>query len=188
MQYRFTKIGLLCAIVVSPGVARADTAIDVYKTEVAALRKEVDALKSALQGAVVAFDRKKMQPCPDGWHPFEQAGGRFVVGAGFNKNASKAGSPLFYYPSIQDDAANGTGGEERVTLSETQIPAHQHSVYWHADYHASQGTPPPSGAVQGANAGDTYTYVWPGVTSKTGGGKPFEVLPPFVALYYCIKE
>ena len=188
MQYHFTKIGFLCAIVFGPCVARAQTAVEVYKTEVAGLRKEVEALKEALKGAVVAFDRKKAQPCPDGWQPFEQAGGRFVVGAGFNKNASKSASPLFHYPSIQDDATNGAGGEERVTLSEAQIPAHQHSVYHHAGYHASQGTPPPSGAVQGALAGDTYTYVWPGVTSKTGGGKPFEVLPPFVALYYCIKD
>ena len=190
MQYRFTQTAAAVAFLASSGAALAETtAADSYKSEAAALRAEIAALKLTLQGAVVAFDRKKEKPCPDGWHPFEPAGGRVIVGAGFNKNASKSGTPLFPRPSLLDDEPNGTGGEERWTLTEAQMPPHQHGVYPHAGYVASgNGDLAPNGAIQGAGGGDDRTHVWPNLTSVTGGGKPFDIMPPFVALYYCIKE
>lgn len=190
MPYRFTQIGVVAVFFAGPGAALAQTAaLDAYKSEVAALRADVAALKLTLLGAVVAFDRQKAQPCPDGWRPFEPAGGRVIVGAGFNKNASKSGTPLFQRPSHLDDEAAAIGGEERWTLTEAQMPPHQHGVYPHAGYTASgNGDLPPSGAIEGAGGGDAKTHVWPNITSVTGGGKPFDIMPPFVALYYCIKE
>lgn len=75
MPYRFTQIGVVAVFFAGPGAALAQTAaLDAYKSEVAALRADVAALKLTLLGAVVAFDRQKAQPCPDGWRPFEPAG------------------------------------------------------------------------------------------------------------------
>ena len=139
---------------------------------------------------VVAFNRSKTDgACPPEWRLFAPASGRFVIGAGDAMNTDVNGVPLSAHLSIKDDSAAGVGGEVNHKLTEAQMPPHQHGVYPHAGFVASGGgAPPPSGAIPGAGGGDTYTQVWPGITSVTGGGKPFDIMPPFVALYYCIKE
>jgi hypothetical protein len=144
---------------------------------------------SVAKGIVAAFDRSEIEgACPVGWSPFKPAGGRFIVGAGVHTNTD-ANGPLKNHPSYKDKPTDAVGGEEKHLLAEHEIPTHAHQVYPHAGY-----TWPdiPAGEKtqqrQGATGGDTTTYVHTGTTSSWGGGQPHNTMPPYVALYYCIKD
>jgi len=121
--------------------------------------------------AVVAFYADKgQQACPDEWSLYVEAKDRMIVGAG----------ALYQYPGE-------TGGEEQVTLTETQMPSHKHSF---------SGTEVITGgwgeqavrpvAVGGTQASGRYTPQ--GAISQTGGGKSHPNMPPYIALYFCKKD
>jgi len=107
---------------------------------------------------------------PSGWALCNGTNGtpnlvdRFIVGAGTT-----------YAPGE-------TGGANTITLSEAQIPAHNHAVYHHAGW---QG---PGANTAGAGGGDNQTRVIPGVTSSTGSSQGHENRPPYYALCYIIKQ
>lgn len=80
-----------------------------------------------------------------------------------------------------------TGGAEFTTLTPNQLPSHGHTVQ------ASSQSPNqsrPGGAFLAANG--PYQGAADGTTMNTGmitgggGGQPFGILPPFLALNFCI--
>ena len=156
--------------------------LESVETRLRKLESDLSVFRDAT-GLIAAFDRDKTRPCPSGWRLFEPAGGRFIVGAGDNSFKDVNGIDL------TDHSVGVVGGEEKHKLTGAEIPNHSHSVYQHAGYHwpdipNEQKTQPN----QGAHGGDTTTFVHGGTTGTWGGDLPHNTMPPFVALYYCIKE
>jgi hypothetical protein len=165
--------------------------LDLVGATVAQFKKDEDSLKQQIQdltkaldlalpkGAVVAFD--SATGCPGGWAPYTDAISRTIVGASLS---SADAHGLTFRPP------RSTGGEENHVLTVNEIPPHEHRVYRHAageEFHV--GAPPPPGFVGGAGSADNYTFVkdtW--MTGPTGGGQAHNTMPPYVALFYCIRN
>ncbi|QDG74422.1 hypothetical protein [Labrenzia sp. PHM005] len=143
---------------------------------------EPEAKTPLLAGAVVAFDRSEKNggACPAGWSLFESAGGRMIVGAGTNTNKDQNGIPLTDYPSFKDDSTKSIGGEERVTLSVSQIPEHTHAFTF------SDGTNSPEHVDKSHNEFGLKNATEQ--TGPAGEGQSHNNMPPFIALYFCKKN
>jgi microcystin-dependent protein len=83
------------------------------------------------------------------------------------------------------------GGAATVTLTTAQLPAHNHPV--NASDHGGNDGPvrSPEGHVleRGnvyADAPDGKTVMNAGMIGNTGGGQPVSILPPYLALNFCI--
>jgi len=105
----------------------------------------------------------------DGQNGTPDLRGRFILGAGqgaglTNRNMST------------------TGGAEKVTLTEAQMPAHNHHFYDNA----------PSGYLSRGDQGTMKNVIlhWsliPSNTHNKGGNQPHENMPPFYVLAYIMK-
>lgn len=156
---------------------------------------------AAPKDAVVAFainaePSESRKHCPRDWSPFEEARGRFVIGAG---NPGKNG--FFKWkqtqpegkPPIEFDLSRymplSIGGEEKHLLAIKEIPPHDHGVQFiqHSEYvREKQGYPGIKSVGRDVKRTDPkwdtrYTEI-------VGGGQAHDVMPPFVALYYCKKD
>jgi microcystin-dependent protein len=80
-------------------------------------------------------------------------------------------------------------GVESVTLSQQQMPQHNHQVQVN---NAGSATGRPSGAYPGQTSGNAYAPSTDGTTfapqaiSNSGGSQPHENRQPYLALNYCI--
>lgn len=93
-------------------------------------------------------------------------------------------------PGLSAYDVGETGGAESVTLSESQMPAHNHLMSVNGP---SSGSAKPNNrylgrvssgtAYAGASNGRTLN---PGALAPAGGGQPHENRPPHLALNYCI--
>lgn len=110
-------------------------------------------------GAVVAFDGA----CPDGWDPYQIAGGRFVVGAGDHPNGGTTHKP------------GATGGEEMHTLKIEELPSHSHP-------YSSLSSVVGGCGLEGCNSQLQKNDIQ---TGAIGEGKPHNNMPPYIALTYC---
>jgi hypothetical protein len=131
-------------------------------------------------GMVSAFDRTNEPYCPNGWTPYIPAGGRFIVGAGDTENKDEHGIRLTPHKVKTD------GGEERHKLLEGELPAdHLHNQFVDAaDINAGLG-PREFVIIAGKAASKNFQIR---DTQPAGQGEPHNNMPPFVALYYCIKQ
>jgi len=121
-----------------------------------------------LQGAVVAFS--KTNGCPMGWNLFDTAIGRTIVGA----------TPPGWRGGLALDQ-NGTP----LTAKTFMNPAGAERVYFSVSgYNA--GNPPLDSPV--IRAFDQKTSA--GQKDEYHGADPgfVEIMPPYVPLYYCVKE
>ena len=89
-----------------------------------------------------------------------------------------------------------TGGQEKVTLSTTEIPAHNHEfqdAYYieaRADMYGVNGTQWIGNNLSGSNKTDndnSYVCLWNHNTYNAGGGQAHENRPPYYVLAYIIK-
>lgn len=161
------------------GLKMVGTALGEFRKKEAALQKQIQDLSKMLPpGAVVAFASDN--GCPDGWQTYKPALSRMIIGAS----------------SVQDDRdtakANGLtprdaktkGGEENHVLTVAEMPPHSHAVYPHAGVIVGTG-----GSHPGAGSADqTPTSRTNGDTSVVGGGTPHNTMPPYVALFYCVRQ
>ncbi len=94
-------------------------------------------------------------------------------------------------PGLSPNSLGQVGGQENVTLLQTQIPAHSHTL--NASSVAGNQSSP-TGNVLG-NTGNFDTEYYNGAPSTTmhsesigasGGNQPHNNLPPFLVLNYCI--
>jgi hypothetical protein len=175
-------------------VALTKRIVDLEKTN-KDLMAQLEPLSALLQGGVVAFNRsQKDGACPKGWKLFEPAGGRFVIGAGTHSNTDMNEAALTNYPPFKDKSKNAVGGEEKHVLKETEMPRHGHRISTdiNSSIHDGLGGSGNSFGILEPFADipnkPGFNTVLPGVLKKTGGDLPHNTMPPFVALYYCIKE
>jgi len=138
------------------------------------IRKEIEA-KVLPTGSVVAFDRST--GCPENWTTFLAANGRTIIGAGPPTNADVNGQALTGRP------LGAVGGEEKHKLSIPEMPAHTHGLGPVPNYYnfANGGGDPKT--IFGSNGPAPA-----GETQSAGGDQPHNIMPPFIALYYCKKE
>ena len=125
--------------------------------------------------AVVAYvSAKGEKTCPKGWVPFEAAKDRFILGAGAN------------YPVV-----GTTDGEAEVTLSEAQMPTHDHDfayvsvrgIEW---LNAGTNTNMPYFNISSSQSARNVNVKRHGAgVFSAGGGEPHNNMPPFIALYFC---
>lgn len=118
-------------------------------------------------GAVMAFDLPTK--CPDGWSQFIDADGKSIIGVGNTRNYREQ------------------GGNSTHQLTVDEMPSHKHSFTgdpisiggWNGDitYDVSVGDYSANGSITPS-----------GVISTEGGSRPHNNMPPFLALYYCIKK
>lgn len=120
---------------------------------------------------VVAFDDPL--GCPEGWVEFTDAAGRMIIGQG-GGNQDENGEDL------TGRKYRAHGGEERVKLTTTEMPRHDHSL---------------GGVFGGKTNGPLGTghtlaggHDWLKETGATGGGRAHNNMPPYIALYFCKKN
>lgn len=127
-------------------------------------------------GAVVAYSGQgSAESCPRGWKRFGAASGRVIVGAGENTNKDAIGVNLSQYN------IGTVGGSENQLLTVEQLPPQTVSV---------SGFAVQSRVDRYEAGGKDYPVVTvsTGTINIGGGGAPVPNMPPFVALYYCIKD
>ena len=92
--------------------------------------------------------------------------------------------------ALTDRSLGDTGGEENVTLTASQIPAHNHPINTGADGHEhhghTAGNVPTGLSGSQSQVGSTYSGSH-GVQDNTGGGSAHNNLPPFLAINFLIK-
>lgn len=126
-------------------------------------------LNQVIPTGVIVMWSGSIASIPPGWALCNGANGtpnlqdKFIVGAGSGYNP------------------NDTGGANSITLTEAQMPTHNHAVYHHAGW---QG---PGANTAGAGGGDNVTLVIPGTTSSSGSSQAHENRPPYYALAYIMK-
>jgi microcystin-dependent protein len=93
-------------------------------------------------------------------------------------------------PGLSPYELGATGGAESVSLTESQMPTHQHHVSVNG---ASGGSNSPVNRYLGRVAGGTAYAAAPnnrtlnaGAIAPAGGGQPHENRPPHLTLNYCI--
>jgi microcystin-dependent protein len=120
-------------------------------------------------GAVVAFD---LPACPTGWADMPALAGRTVVGVG-------AGQGL----NLRN--LGDSGGEEQHTMTIGELAQHQHGLTVGASDKGGRG----NGYAYSDNAGgSTVLQSYTLSTGSAGGGAPFNVMMPWYALRYCVKQ
>lgn len=149
---------------------------------------------NAFSGAVLAFNRKEEQrTCPNGWRPFDPGKGRFLVGAGTHHNLDENGKRLKRYNAYADDLEKATGGTEKQTLSESNIPAHSHSLGMLSLFGATledggTGANVPYFNIDDLNRSGGKKVLFTSKESGTrpsGQNVPHNNMPPYVAVYFC---
>lgn len=128
-----------------------------------------------VSGAVVAFDQDR---CPSGWHPFEDANARVIVGAG-KGTLDERGRVL------SERKRGKKGGEEIHQLTIAEIPSHNHAagIFKFLLMSDSNGTADRTDPTVGQPNLTTQKEIEP-----RGGDQPHNIMPPFVVLTFCVKE
>jgi hypothetical protein len=134
-------------------------------------------------GAVVAFALPN--GCPDGWTVFGPAVSRVIIGASLDlvspRNSDARGSP-----PLSNWTYNTAGGQETHLLTIAEMPSHKHETIilnggFGTDF---KSTDTPRSGFAG-NGGNRLPAAY---TSEEGGGERHNIMPPFLALYYCQKK
>jgi hypothetical protein len=137
-------------------------------------RQEVAAATGLPRGGILAFEPvQNSSGCPAGWTAFAKAAGRTIIGAGKG-------------PDLTERLPSSLGGAEKVKLQPENLPPHSRTYSVTGDGAHVNGGASPAVFKFGGDAG--LQPRGDRQTSATGGGASFEVLPPYIALYYCIKE
>lgn len=153
---------------------------------------------SVPRGAVLAFDRDDLNQdeCPLGWSPYFAGRGRVIIGAG---DPNVLENDLFFGRNnepLTPRKYRAHGGKETIDIKIPQLPKHSHE-FTGDEFERGQwtGTPKVSLSVGGEGAYDPETFptghrpfVISGEIAETGGGKPINIMQPYVALYFCKKN
>lgn len=176
----------------SPRASQLARAISCLTEKIDQLERELRPFRVA-RGAVVAFNRDRTtEPvCPRGWDPFLPAGGRFVVGAGEHDNT------LTEYPSYVEDETQAVGGVERFLIESSTIPPHKHNSFdidLQSESNLVGGQGDTFESIRHFGRRDKISSLKTGheVLNTNGNAVGQQLMhdnmPPYVALYYCIRD
>ncbi len=149
-----------------------------------------DKSASIPNGAVVAFLSSESRPCPsENWKVFDDAKGRFIIGAGQGNGSGLTGR-----------AFKQIGGVEKVFLTEQEMPPHDHAAGVVDAQGITIGSPDgiddnihmpyfedgSKYVTEGKSVGIIYHSG--GKDGKIGTVEGHNNMPPYLALYYCVKD
>jgi hypothetical protein len=83
----------------------------------------------------------------------------------------------FLWATTSGGIIGQTGGESEVTLTQNQIPAHQHNINWTDSDGNAGGSTLDNPLIRYANSGTGYSGI---VTGFTGGGQSHNNMPPYI--------
>jgi len=134
---------------------------------------------------VIAFDLPT--GCPQGWSVFERGLSRTLVGATQTTIANVPNTDA-NQQRLSARPYLSTGGEEKHALTEPEMPSHSHGVQdvLHSDYQRGGGGYRGTdvvGQVPGDDPKGSIRY-----TEAAGSGQPHNMMPPFIALFFCRKN
>jgi hypothetical protein len=136
------------------------------------------------KGAVLAFDTP--DACPEGWSPFVEGQSRFILGASFGLP-----NDLFRAEALTDRKYRDHDGEEMVTLTEAQMPAHAHKgSTTDATWVRTTSGPDAASFNRENNSGQGVEKKnrIPLIIASEGSDQPHPNMPPYIALYFCKKD
>jgi hypothetical protein len=131
------------------------------------------------KGAVVAFDNAN--GCPLGWRGFQAASGRVLIGATHDT------SSLISYPY------QSTGGAEHLRLTVAQLPTLRitYPVFRSGEF-SLQNSGYPGYRFIGQAAREAAKGASGNVVSEQsdpiGSGEEIDIRPPFLAMFFCVKD
>ncbi|MEP3277034.1 MAG: hypothetical protein ABJN26_06140 [Stappiaceae bacterium] len=141
------------------------------------------------KGAVLAFAIE----CPKDWDVYKPATARMIIGAGeefhpkhatWDQQRLEGGKEEI---SLTPRALHYSGGEEAHILKVNEIASHDHDYHdfwWKGSGFITGG---PIAALQGgSNEYDPHNAGYQ--TAMKGGNQAHNNMPPFIALYYCMKN
>ena len=148
----------------------------------------------SLEGAVVAF----VDGCPEqGWVPFEDGAGKFLLGAGSGTLVYGEASPhrpdgAPEFVRLTAVNAGDQGGAETHALTEPEMPRHQHLPGGNIDRLLGYDNDGRSRTYQ-KEAHESVHVTTSTATAFAGGlpdetTKPHNNMPPYIALHFCKKE
>lgn len=191
--------------------------IERFHSDIGDLRNQLDAALAALSaqdGMVAAFNLADGCPVSLGWTPYYQAGGRFIIGAG--PHGRDEGTR--HQATHQDDNeteitylsrfdTGDEGGRDYLWIRPGNLPPHGHQVWFSRGHAISSGSTPieigtgeplnivtgllnerPETQVLGEDAivsREPRTFSSPDIDIDPAR---IEILPPFVALQFCIFD
>lgn len=151
-------------------------------------KAELSSFQTIPAGAVMAFDLPT--GCPVGWSTFQRGISRMIIGA------SATGLSVADVPNLdvndqrlRPHSYQSTGGEEKHTLTVAELPPHSHGIQilQHSEYlrenRGYQGTDSVGRDAQQTDPKWAVRY-----TEIAGNGQAHNVMPPFIALFYCKKD
>jgi hypothetical protein len=134
--------------------------------------KLADSFGGVPVNAVIAFDTASgCSQLGDAWEELKDAAGRVIVATGKGDDLTSRGF-------------RERSGKERYRLYAENLPPHMHQVYKHAGQIVGDT------GVPGAGSGDPNksSEVNAGLTGNgPGHSEPYEVMPPYISLYFCKK-
>ena len=125
--------------------------------------------KDVPQGAVEAFN---LTSCPIGWAEAPALAGRTIIGVG----AGSGLTPRSLYDS---------GGEELHTMTQNELVPHIITIPFGASDKGGRGN---GYAYSDGAGGSTILAIYNKTSYPIGGGQPFNVMMPYYALLYCMKQ
>lgn len=121
------------------------------------------------QGTIAPFYRKT---CPEGWVEVTALAGRTIIGAGAGED-------------LTPRAVGDEGGEEKHQMTVAELVPHTVTMTFGASDKGGKG----NGYAYSDNAGGATILAYSTKTSNSiGQGKPFNVMMPYYALLYCMKQ
>ena len=139
---------------------------DPANSDDAAPKSYVDSKASGVPSGVIVMWSGAANNIPSGWVLCNGQNGtpdlrdRFIVGAGSSYSVG------------------ATGGSNQVTLTEGQMPSHNHSY----------GSAREAGNISFQPVPQWAGEVWSSFTNSTGGNQPHENRPPYYALCFIMKQ
>ncbi len=94
-------------------------------------------------------------------------------------------------PGLTNHAQGARGGSESVSLTDTQLPAHTHSLRV-SDTPGNSNVPAGNLLADSGRGINGYTdapanaAMSPNAVESAGAGQPISIAPPYIALGYCI--
>lgn len=139
-------------------------------------------LANARKGQIIAFNGE----CPEGFTPFEDGEGRFLVGVSNSVITNNGSTDVNPDGSNVSYSLGDTGGTSFVKLKMENLPSHSHDI-------PTISTNCSSGTCQGyANLKSGTDTYWSSTrqlqTGATGGDIPAENRPSYYAVNYCTFE
>jgi microcystin-dependent protein len=91
-------------------------------------------------------------------------------------------------PQPEERPPGATGGEQKHTLTTTEMPAHDHDFYSiNDDYNSSSTYPATLSKPSVAQYDGAGEKTWPDAIQSVGGGQAHNNMPPYYVMCYIMK-